>query len=361
MDKFATSEHKVTYLIGAGASANALPIIKKIAPKSDEEKYVNQNRESFSDRLIETADYILNHAKVISSFWNQFEELASSLKTLAVKTKQFGTPDTYAKYLYLQDREEFYRVKSVLSAYFIIEQLLFKKIEERVLPFMASVMQIGNIFPSNVKILSWNYDIQFQIASDTFNPEQLDMSSTVHVHKPPTINYYPNLGRHLFNDNDADRLDMIQLNGIAGYCSYKSGYNEIIIRASLNGEVNKLDDLGEYLFERKDKKEELLQFAWENSRRENGQIISNKVIHYSKAMIQNTDILVIIGYSFPFFNRLVDKEIFDALKQSGRLKKIYFQDPFRKGDFLIGMFELHSNTIIESVDYVDSYFIPNEI
>jgi hypothetical protein len=29
----------------------------------------------------------------------------------------------------------------------------------------------------------------------------------------------------------------------------------------------------------------------------------------------------VIGYSFPFFNREIDKQIFESLKGSGRLKK----------------------------------------
>lgn len=40
--------------------------------------------------------------------------------------------------------------------------------------------------------------------------------------------------------------------------------------------------------------------------------------------IQDTEVLVVIGYIFPFFNREIDREI---LKYMPNLKKIYIQDP----------------------------------
>ena len=58
-----------------------------------------------------------------------------------------------------------------------------------------------------------------------------------------------------------------------------------------------------------------LKFAWENE-------------HYAKLFESALDlsritVLVIIGYSFPFFNREVDVALFAKMTQ---LKKIYIQD-----------------------------------
>jgi len=43
--------------------------------------------------------------------------------------------------------------------------------------------------------------------------------------------------------------------------------------------------------------------------------------------MENTDILIIIGYSFPFFNRVADRYILQPyLEAKGKIRIIYFQD-----------------------------------
>jgi len=61
-----------------------------------------------------------------------------------------------------------------------------------------------------------------------------------------------------------------------------------------------------------------LSFAWEDYERPEQNII-NKVTTSTK----DTEVLVVIGYSFPFFNREVDRKIIGEMKN---LKKVYFQD-----------------------------------
>jgi hypothetical protein len=61
-----------------------------------------------------------------------------------------------------------------------------------------------------------------------------------------------------------------------------------------------------------------LELSWEHNRNSG----------YYKALkksIDSTEILVVIGYSFPFFNREIDRLL---LKESmPNLKKVYFQAP----------------------------------
>ena len=47
--------------------------------------------------------------------------------------------------------------------------------------------------------------------------------------------------------------------------------------------------------------------------------------------VEKTDILIVIGYSFPFFNRKIDKFILDSMDN---LKKIYVQDPENANDII---------------------------
>ncbi len=62
----------------------------------------------------------------------------------------------------------------------------------------------------------------------------------------------------------------------------------------------------------------MLSFAWEDYEF-NAPKITDKAIVATK----DTEILVIIGYSFPFFNREIDRKIIGEMKS---LRKVYFQD-----------------------------------
>lgn len=76
-------------------------------------------------------------------------------------------------------------------------------------------------------------------------------------------------------------------------------------------------------------------------------------------MVSGTTILVVIGYSFPFFNREVDKQIFNELNNRV-LKKIYFQDPVLNGKQLISQFGLSDNLKIEHIERTENFHIPFE-
>ncbi len=85
----------------------------------------------------------------------------------------------------------------------------------------------------------------------------------------------------------------------------------------------------EYLEKYFDKKP-ILTFAWETNSTDKQRLQSlNGLL---KKNLEDTTILVVIGYSFPFYNRRIDNEIFEVQKK--RLKKIYFQDPNLDGEFL---------------------------
>ena len=141
-----TSEYKVTYLLGAGASAQALPTVK---PTS--------NSKGLSDSLRAFADYLQNDNSISSSYSDYTEKLANDLYWVADNSEKFGTPDTFAKYLYLKDRDQLILLKHALSVYFTYTQLIEGKFDDRALVFITSVMEINALFPSNIKILNWNH------------------------------------------------------------------------------------------------------------------------------------------------------------------------------------------------------------
>jgi len=276
--------------------------------------------------------------------------LTENLKIIADKTVEFGTPDTYAKFLYLKDREKLNELKNALSAYFLIEQFENSKFDNRALIFLTTILE-RTIFPGNIKILSWNYDFQLQLAAEIFREERYTSGSGVSVHTPPLIDYFPSLGHDM--QMDIKEISMMQLNGIAG--SYYNGQSGMYKSFFEKSEERNIDFLLKLLTNDTFIRGSLLTFAWENT------IISAKRSEFLKNVIANTDIFVIVGYSFPFFNRKIDKEIFDSMKSNNRLKTIYYQDPYKAGEFLRNQFGLSNEIVIKDIKEVENYFVPPEL
>jgi hypothetical protein len=329
---YETSKFNITYYLGAGASAEALPTVKTI---SQDFYYVALD--------LKTAEYDPIYSKTVLKLIADFNELAE-------KTNTFGTPDTYAKYLFLTDRNKLPNLKYTLSAYFLIKQFLNAKLDNRAFIFLIAILNL-KIFPPNIKILTWNYDFQLQLAAEKFREERFNPSGNVSVHTPPLIEYYPSVGYAL--GHDSDDASMVHLNGIAG-CYYDdavSMYRSFFERQ----EERSINHIFEFLSRDNFSTNSLLTFAFENKPN------SKKAVDAAKTIAEKTDILVVIGYSFPFFNRKVDKEIFDAIKSNGRLKTIYYQDPVISGEFLQNQFELSSKIEIKHVKDINNYFLPLEL
>ncbi|WP_419213504.1 hypothetical protein ACNR9Q_04940 [Maribacter sp. X9] len=348
MNDFNTSEYKVTYLLGAGASAKQLPTVKGTG-----------NNDGIA-HMIKYLSNDLKHEKGIDSKYDYFiKEIISDLEWLSENSIKYGTPDTFAKFLYLKDRTSIPRLKRALSFYFTYEQFIKNKKDIRALVFLITVMQTGSIFPSNIKILNWNYDFQVQIAAENFIKEEIYNISGATVHKPPLIEYYPSIGNEMIvnnNENNYEHAAMVHLNGIAGF--YFEQKNKHILNYFTNRTLENTNQLIEGYTNNLDEKYDLLTFAWEKNEASN---YLRKRLEIAKSIISESDILVVIGYSFPFFNREMDSEIFEALKSSEKFKKIYYQDPFRTGDFLKNQFQLSNKIEIEHIKETENYFIPLEL
>lgn len=332
-----TRELNVTYLLGAGASAQALPLVKKTNESTD-------MASAFVDLASKLVSYSFNvkHTQYI-------RELEKSLTWLAQGTKDFGTPDTFAKYLFLKDQPKLNNLKNTLSAFFLIEQIVNKRFDKRSLIFLTTIMNIAQEFPKNIKILTWNYDFQLELAAEVFRAESFESHDTATMHSPPLIGYFPSSTP--FISNRSDEISIVHLNGIAGFYlnNRMNGTNSIFIKNEKN-----LDEILNLLTLKEYNERNLLNFAWES-------YILNQTQEYSKAICEQTDILVIIGYSFPFFNREIDKQIFDWLKSNSKFNKIYYQDPAKSGDFLKNQFGLKDAIEIKHVQETDNYFIPMEL
>lgn len=342
MDPYATSNTKVTYYLGAGASAQALPIVNKI--RIDDHTEVK----GMADCFLELSDE-LEGLKELNENNISFRDIkVQSLRELAQKSVEFGTIDTYAKYLYLLDKEKLLELKKTLIFFFLTEQLIKRKFDKRSLIFLTTILQKQHVFPSNIKILTWNYDFQIETAASQFKTEKLTYKDS-QEHDPPLISYFPYLGFSVFNNEDPT---LVHLNEIAG--SYK--VNSLIIDHFFNSDI--VEDFNTLLSNLEKRSKDVngfLNFAWEQNH------ISQKSIEYACRIIENTNVLVIIGYSFPFFNREIDKQIFDVFKRNEQLKKIYFQDPFNDGQFIKNQFGLSEKIEILHIKNVKNYYVPMEL
>lgn len=177
-------------------------------------------------------------------------------------------------------------------------------------------------------------------------------------HSPPLISYYPSLGQefHVNYEKDKSNYSLVHLNGIAGFYFYVQTSH--ILNYQLNGRLSDINSVFESYEGDLQYKAPLLSFAFEPPNNMNN-AIRNRFLYANKT-IENTDILVIIGYSFPNDNIETDTRIMHTLK-NGCLKEIYYQDPYDDGSFLRSTFNIDKEIPIIHIPNVDEFYVPRKV
>lgn len=356
----------ITYLIGAGASYHSLPLVKTM----------NARMCAFSTFLkIQKEKNFLKHP-----FSQLFIEDLDKL--IAIESESTSI-DAYARELYLKGEVhsniEFVRLKYILSSYLIFEQLskpddlifysnerdhdsipysrlalkqewqilLKRTIDERYRTFWGTYLdQKTGKLPDNIKIISWNYDMQFETSYSNLKSHSLELTQQnlqVYPSPLPTI--------------DLTKSCILKLNGTAGL------YNDEKKRSLFNlfdfrdhTLMTNLDFLIEPYGKnyRRVFSEPLFCFAWETDS------IPKQTRELAKKVIEDTEILVVIGYSFPDFNRTVDRSIFSSVP---KLSKIYYQIPKDEQEELIDRLDSINpalRILTKSINNLGNFHIPNE-
>lgn len=179
--------------------------------------------------------------------------------------------------------------------------------------------------PSNIRFLSWNYDFQMEISYKEYLPSTVKYLSNTRG--------YLNVITNNFDRNELvskDRFAIYKLNGNANiysdysqppfnqleesyfFESFEDGWTE----KSINSIIEAYTKLKTGVRLRP-----TLSFAWEHVFESTS--LETSFIRVIEDDISDAEILVIIGYSFPYFNRTVDRELFRSMKS---LRKIYIQD-----------------------------------
>ena len=100
--------------------------------------------------------------------------------------------------------------------------------------------------------------------------------------------------------------------------------------------------------------ESQINFAWESDNP-----ASQEALEEARKIFSKTDILVIIGYSFPTFNRSVDKDLFKLLPKHCM---IYYQAPENVVGELIEKFKAICKVgNVHPVKNTDQFHIPFEL
>lgn len=338
----------VTYLLGAGASANTIPVVNNLTTRIKE--VVNRLHDFTQKRL--NTEYYNKLPESLKKFNKYIDIIAEDLGWLVKEAANFQTIDTLARMYYLTENyDSLKKLKKTLVLYFTLEQILFinsktdqrytfdKMKEFRYESFFAAALEKqDNGFlkvRDNIKILSWNYDSQLELALKTFKNSSLDEVRA-------QFQILPNRGSLTKTSNDFfnhSNFGVIKLNGSAIWSNpikidddvYDSAFDKKTVNLSQE------DLLGSILEEfdtviKHNNQESILDslkyfnFSWESDPRFTEKYTAHS-IHREIAMevARKTNILVIIGYSFPVFNRETDKKLIDSMKNIG---KIYIQDPY---------------------------------
>jgi hypothetical protein len=302
-----------TYLLGAGASKDAVPVVKDFNENFLAELRLYENTSRVSTINTQMGNTLSSVR--LKDYRNTIQLINKSLHRIKKELSVHQTIDTLARRFSLTNDQLLIELKNLLSIYFWTKQFRGTK-DNRYDFFLANILEYneGEIkWPENIKIISWNYDLQLEIAISLYGKSGSVRQANKRLCSIPDINE-PNKV-----DKEIKDINMIKLNGIAGLYSSENGesyfpFDEINI--SENSFYLTVLDFFKSIEEVKPKCH--LNFAWENTD------TSQKGIEKAAEILVNTDKLIVIGYSFPYYNRMIDSSILSNMNAG----EVIIQDKF---------------------------------
>src|SRR6185437_4788315 len=221
---------KVTYLFGAGASAYCLPTIEtlKSTMSSLESKIVTLIRNQY------------DIAPLTDGFWeadigklNEYRVFLEHLIWLRTNCEKHKTPDTLAKHFFLtggENSSELSKLKLTLSAVFTLLQCSnpFGDPERQYPDMRYDSLLMGLLkgsqdqlhIPEHIKFLSWNYDLQFELAAMKHFGSSDIIETQLKLKITPTI----------VNLTAGNLPSLVHLNGVAGMYEYDNNKTNHLYR-----------------------------------------------------------------------------------------------------------------------------------
>ncbi len=333
----------VTYLIGAGASAGkrvkgngqiieGLPCVKEIPKRlSTLSSQFNSIKNDFS-----------------GARRSEIDNLVTTITKLYEASSRHSTIDTYAKKLFLRNEQSnFLNLEMNLAFYFIIEQILLKP-DSRYDTFLANILTNELEIPDYINIISWNYDSQFEIAYKEYTEEKkLPIASKMlwnneNKHKILKVNGTAAFDR--MNNIPLLRENYPRLLGSSfGRSEDHIDYNRMAYILNLYKEIQN-GNVGMTQ----------LSFAFDGMR-------NDSLYNAVDKIVEKTDVLVVIGYTFPFFNREIDRRLLNRIDNN--YTKIYIQDiyPERIKQSIKAVLPDFRESNFVLLNDVEQFFLPPEL
>lgn len=288
------------------------------------------------------------------------KKYCNDLKILIEDVKTQTSIDTWARKLHFKSPYKLRKLRALIDIYLVAEQIIYgydKRYDNFFATILGDGVGQGLTLPGDISVLSWNYDFQLQLSASSFykteNMEEIDNILNCHPRA-----YYNR--RH-----NPDEFSLVNLNGIAsGYVNTEPQFSFRRVNfnpQNIRGKLSETDRatmieilmLNYHLFTMPgtDTASSIL-FAWE------GDSLSENTREIAMRETIDTEYLTVIGYSFPTFNRHIDKGILENMKS---LKKAYIQIPEPYINEVIARFKaLRNNVEVVPITSVGEFWMPFE-
>jgi hypothetical protein len=299
----------ILYILGAGASMQAVPLADALADRilSFSEKltsYEPVDLRKYAEQLVTIGVSVPAEDTLDKKLWGVTKgRFVEALQWLGTESKRHVSVDTYAKKLFFkQATEDLQRLKAVLSAYLVVEQSV-NLTDKRYDSFLATILKLDTknnkvFLPPYLQIITWNYDTQLEKAFYEFCEDD------------DHVIYSISLNENIYRVN--------------GYCGTKKPntfgreFRSVWRMKNYESAIEAGLHLYDEYISGKDTISPDICFAWEKSTR-------NRMADH-KFDLTGVKAVVVIGYSFPYFNREID-EFFWLDLSGSQLRRIYLQYP----------------------------------
>ncbi len=304
------NDQALVYLLGAGASYPALPLARDV-----------------SQGMVDWGKKCQTFTEGISE-----PELKNNLLGMSEELISWGTIsgnhysiDTLAKKLFLTtEHKDLWKLKAAMSAFFMLQQAACPA-EQRYDSLFAAIMeQPGRPpkLPDYVWILTWNYDRQLERAYHQYCGD----SRTV-------------------QQNITFCQRVVRLNGLLGRAINKGTGGEYNLNFD-HGQNEVFDEVAREYWQLRNK-EPTITFAFEKGERLDTEL---------RGLADKKCILVVIGYSFPFFNRRFDKLVLDSIP---KVDKVYLQVlPEHTKAIESRIKSMRKDLLIEPINDQEQFYVP---
>jgi hypothetical protein len=352
---------KITYYLGAGASYYACPILEKqaelmikLASFELEKHYQNISPGKYPFGI----KFEFDKKKKIEIPQDNKTQILWDIGYFGKKAIDYNTIDTYAKKLFLNDEfDELRKLKMSVSVFFDLfenfkdryKSFEYDNIDSRYKSLFSILLEKNEIIHlnNNFKFISWNYDLQLEESFNLFlsNNHNKDLNS---------INSY-----FKYKYNNSEINDVFHLNGYRGFTKTNDG-REIVLKEKddIDDYWKSIEGFHEAIVRKNITFDNHIKYAWEHK------LENNPFFNNIYSVLNETEILIVIGYSFPPFNRSIDQLLFSKL-DSKKIKKIVYQDPNASKQLIENLFEkpdIFKDKIEVLTDSKDlkQFYLPNE-